>query len=215
MQGIKNFSKKLKNKSQNEEKEESDSIALDRESVESSENNRIDSYYCSPYQEQVPKSPVKQAVKQYEKEITTEPINEITNARISILKDKVICRLCQDKKSNNDQYIILSCNHVYHIRCLYNEYYNNAPVTDKEYIESRDCLNCNEKVQPEDLMCLHSKFLNLTKDDMTVYEDTITKLEEQLRKVKNELSKSYDVRQRVQLQRDKCKQIVNTLTMLM
>lgn len=175
----------------------------DRESVASvstsTDDLRINSYY---YNSQNPQQ-------------TREPVSEVNQVRASILRDKVICRLCQDTKDTNDNYIILPCKHVYHIKCLYNEYYTTGPVIDKEYIESRVCLTCNTQVPQEDLLFLHSKFLACSKDDMVVYDNTINKLEEQLKKVKDELSKSYDARQRIQLQRERCKQIVNNITLLM
>ena len=125
------------------------------------------------------------------------------------------CNLCNDK---NGPFLILSCNHIFHIKCLvevnFKDIYN-YPILDTEYFESRRCVTCNENMQTEDLMYLHSKFLSSTKTLINKHQNSIENLENQLKQLKNELRTCYDYKHKLEQEREKSKQIVSVLTTMM
>lgn len=125
------------------------------------------------------------------------------------------CNLCNDK---NGPFLILSCNHIFHIKCLvevnFKDIYN-YPILDTEYFESRRCVTCNENMQTEDLMYLHSKFLSSTKTLICKHQHSIENLENQLKQLKNELRTCYDYKHKLEQEREKSKQIVSVLTTMM
>jgi hypothetical protein len=133
----------------------------------------------------------------------------------SHLTENHTCNICNDK---NGPFLILSCNHIFHIKCLvevnFKDIYN-YPILDTEYFESRRCATCNENMQTEDLMYLHSKFLSSTKKLIGKHQNSIDNLENQLKQLKNELRTCYDYKHKLEQEREKSKQIVSVLTTMM
>jgi hypothetical protein len=130
-------------------------------------------------------------------------------------KEDHTCNICNDKCG---PFIILSCNHIFHIKCLAEVNFTDIykyPVIDTEYFESRHCTVCNETMQTEDLMYLHSKFLSSTKKLITKHQTSIEHLENQLRQIKVELRTCYDYKHKLEQEREKSKQIVSVLTTMM
>lgn len=129
-------------------------------------------------------------------------------------ENNYICNVCNQK---NGTFIILGCNHIFHIKCLVEDNYKdvyNYPI-DTEYFESRHCQVCNETIQTEDLMFLHSKFLSSTKKLILRHENSIENLEAQLKQIKSELRTCYDYKHKLEQQREKSKQIVTVLSTMM
>jgi hypothetical protein len=128
------------------------------------------------------------------------------------------CQICLKEKNNKENFIILSCNHVFHIYCLADVHYNDEhkySVIDEQYLSSRNCPTCNVSLQSEELMFLHSKFLASTKDKVESHSQNITCLESQFNKIKDELRACYEYKQKLDIEREKSKQIVTSLmTML-
>jgi hypothetical protein len=125
------------------------------------------------------------------------------------------CKLCFNKTDTNDNYIILSCNHIFHIKCLAEIQFNDIykfHVIDEEYFKTRKCMVCNKLLQTEELLFLHSKFLNNTKNLIENHDLSIKKFEKQLSDVKEELRICYNYKHKLQHEREKSKQIVNALT---
>ena len=99
------------------------------------------------------------------------------------------CKICSDNTSKN--YLILSCNHIFHIKCLAESHFKDIydfPLIDSEYFDSRKCPCCNEQLQTEELMYLHGKFLSGTKKLISKHQNSIEHLESQLNQIKNENS---------------------------
>lgn len=129
---------------------------------------------------------------------------------------KLNCGIC--KTQNKGSFIVLSCNHVFHVACLaethFTDVYNYA-VIDSDYFSTRKCQCCGNRLQTEELMFLHSKFLSSTKDRLESHQNAVVGLEERMNKLKEELKVCYEYKHKLECDREKSKQIVSTLlTML-
>jgi hypothetical protein len=127
------------------------------------------------------------------------------------------CKLC-NTKNTNENYMILSCNHIFHIRCLAESNFKDIyqyPIIDQEYFSHRKCLVCSEQLQQEELLYLHGKFLTNTKGLIKKHQSSIDNLEAQLKRIKDELRTCYEYKHRLEQQREKSKQIVSILTTTM
>lgn len=127
-----------------------------------------------------------------------------------------ICEYCDNKGSGS--FIILSCNHIFHIKCLTEMNLKDIykyPILDTEYFESRKCSVCDENIQTEDMLYLHSKFLSSTKKLIFNHEHSIDHLENQLRQIKSELRTCYEYKHKLEQEREKSKQIVSVLSTMM
>ncbi|NBO99325.1 MAG: hypothetical protein EBU90_04250 [Proteobacteria bacterium] len=124
------------------------------------------------------------------------------------------CRICDNKSGRQDNYMILSCNHTFHVYCLAETHFNDVykfHVIDSEYFGTRKCLVCNKLMQTEELMFLHSKFLNGTKDRIENHNTKIESLEAKLKDIKEDLRVCYEYKHKLEHEREKSKQIVATL----
>lgn len=137
--------------------------------------------------------------------------NEIENS------NNFCCKLCNNNNNINDNYTILSCNHVFHVYCLVDYHYNDSyrlNMIDSEYFASRKCPTCDKILQTEELMFIHSKFLTYTKDKVESHHKNILNLENQFNKIKEELRICYEYKQKLDNEREKSKQIVTSLMTL-
>lgn len=129
------------------------------------------------------------------------------------------CNLCENKQNVKDNYIILTCGHIYHIRCLVENHYTDSNkyggVIDEEYFNSRCCLVCNKQMEMEDILYIHNKFYKNTKEYLIKQQDDIERLDKQITKLKDELRNLYEYRQKLERQKDKSKQITVTINTLM
>jgi hypothetical protein len=126
------------------------------------------------------------------------------------------CKICSDNTSKN--FLILSCNHIFHIKCLAESHFKDIyefPIIDSEYFDSRTCPCCDEQLQTEELMYLHGKFLSGTKKLISKHQNSIEHLESQLKQIKNELRTCYDYKHKMEKESEKSKQIVSVLTTMM
>jgi hypothetical protein len=135
----------------------------------------------------------------------------------SYCQDKIACKVCFNKCERADAYVILSCNHVFHIRCLAETHFNDTykfHVIDSEYIESRRCLVCEKPLETEEILFLHSKFLNSTKSHLEMHQSKIKNLEHKFQMLKDEIKSCYEYKNKLDYDREKSKQIVNSLMTL-
>lgn len=126
----------------------------------------------------------------------------------------VLCGIC-NSNSKNDNFIILSCNHLFHIKCMVESEFDDIykfNALDKEFFTNRKCKQCNVQLQTEELLFLHGKFLSSTKNNLESHQKSIANLEAQMNKIKEELRVCYNYSHKLEQQREKSKQIVTTLT---
>ena len=117
----------------------------------------------------------------------------------------ICCNLCKDD-INQSAFIILSCNHIFHITCLADIFFEdiyNHDILNEEYFENINCSTCNCKLEVEEIMFLHSKFISNTKILIRNHETSIDNLENQLKQIKNELRTCYDYKHKLEKQREK------------
>lgn len=141
--------------------------------------------------------------------------NDRHTTRISN-QENFSCKICSDNTTKN--FLILSCNHIFHINCLAESHFKDIyefPLIDSEYFDSRKCPCCNEQLQTEELMYLHGKFLSGTKKLISKHQNSIEHLESQLNQIKNELRTCYDYKHKMEKESEKSKQIVSILTTMM
>lgn len=139
------------------------------------------------------------------------PINNPLNEEVKCLVKKYNCDLCDNE--NTDNFIILPCAHIFHIKCLADTHLING-IIDEEFLITRVCLVCNVTIEIEDLLYIHNKFYRNTKEYITKHQETVDKLNKQMTKIKDELRICYESQQKLELQRSKCKQITVTINTL-
>jgi len=125
----------------------------------------------------------------------------------------VTCEICKDEGTSKN-YIILSCNHIFHINCLVKCHYKDVfdyPVIDNDFFENRKCTICNTKLELEQIMYLHGTFMSNTKNLLTNHQYSIENLEGQLKQLKVELRILYDYKHKLEKEREKSKQIISIL----
>jgi hypothetical protein len=141
------------------------------------------------------------------------------NISISQRKEQLSCSICRiQRQGKNDNYIVLSCNHIFHVCCLTENHFVDIMdynIIDQEYFRTRKCPTCFKALETEELMFLHSKFLTGTKERMTNHDLAIESLENRLKVLKEELRTCYDYKHKLEREREKSKQIVTTLMTMM
>ncbi len=133
----------------------------------------------------------------------------------NVNENTLSCTICNNK-SNKGSFIILSCNHIFHVQCLAEAHFKdnviyNYSVIDNAYFSTRKCQCCGQELQSEELIFMHSKFLSITKDRLESHQTTVASLEDNINKMKEELKICYDYKQKLECDREKSKQIVKTL----
>lgn len=149
----------------------------------------------------------------------TESIKSLPSSTITENEKKFVCELCKNCRDTNDPYIILGCQHIYHIICLaeyqFDENSNVKPIIDGDYCSSRECPTCQSKLCLEDLLFLHTKFLSNTKQNIEQHQKSIDSLELQMQKLKEELNICYKYKGKLENQRERAKVIVSNITALL
>jgi hypothetical protein len=133
-------------------------------------------------------------------------------------RDSHICNLCCNQNSTKDTFMILNCQHIFHIKCLVDNHYidaNKFGVIDEEYLNSRKCTVCNKQMEMEDILYIHNKFYKNTKEYITKQDEIIKQLDKQMIKLKDELRTCYEYKQKLEHQREKSRQITVTINTLM
>lgn len=129
------------------------------------------------------------------------------------------CGLCKiQKQGKNDNFIVLSCNHIFHVCCLTENHFTDImewSIIDQEYFRTRKCTTCFKQLETEELMFLHSKFLAGTKERLSSHDISIENLENRLKVLKEELRTCYEYKHKLEREREKSKQIVATLMTMM
>ena len=129
-----------------------------------------------------------------------------------------VCNLCCNQSTIKDTFMILSCQHIFHIKCLVDNHYidaNRFGVIDEEYLNSRKCTVCNKQMEMEDILYIHNKFYKNTKGYITKQDEIISQLDKQMTKLKDELRTCFEYKQKLEHQREKSRQITVTINTLM
>lgn len=133
-------------------------------------------------------------------------------------REEHTCNLCHNQHQIKDSFMILTCGHIFHIRCLVDSHYTDANrygVIDEEYLSSRKCCVCSKQMEMEDILYIHNKFYRNTKEYITKQDDIIDALDKQMTKLKEELRVCYEYKQKLEHQREKSRQITVTINTMM
>ena len=128
-----------------------------------------------------------------------------------------ICETC-NQSSSNSQFIILNCNHIFHINCLAKIQLTNAincPVIDNEsFFNKVKCSTCNDPLESSEIMMIHNKFYKGTSVFINDHNKTINKLESQINVLKEEMKVCMEYKQKLEFEQQKSKQILTLLNTL-
>lgn len=162
-------------------------------------------------------SSIKKGLLQSDSQHPLESQQPLESPQLSGSPANICCKSCNDD-INQSTCIILSCNHIFHVTCLADIFFKdiyNYDILNEEYFENIRCTSCDGKLEVEEMMFLHSKFLSSTKSLIQNHENSIDTLESQLKQIKNELRTCYDYKHKLEKQREKSKQIVSILNTIM
>ena len=90
-----------------------------------------------------------------------------------------VCEMCCE--SNDIPFIILNCNHIYHIICLANEqieYSRQCQIIDNDTFFSKMKCNCGELLESSEIMMIQNKFYKGTDNYIQTHDIKINKLDE-------------------------------------
>ena len=125
-----------------------------------------------------------------------------------------ICEMC-NTSSSNSQFIILNCNHIFHIDCLAKIQLTNAKncqIIDTEtFFNKVKCHTCNDPLESSEIMMIHNKFYKGTSDFIKNHNKTIDKLEVQINGLKEEMKTCMEYKQKLEFDQNKSKQILTLL----
>jgi len=88
-----------------------------------------------------------------------------SNGNGPVTSPNFTCKLCNNKSGQDGNFILLSCNHVFHVHCLAENHFSDImkySVIDNEYFNSRKCPVCLKQIETEELAFLHRKFQKST-----------------------------------------------------
>lgn len=119
---------------------------------------------------------------------------------------ELVCSMC--KQDNKKSLIILSCGHIFHINCLGEAHAQNKKgVIDKEFLLSQECDVCHKQIDLEDISHIHNKYLKSLKTSIEEKDTDISLLNKKMSIIKEDLRIFYELKQRLESQRDVSKQI--------
>lgn len=124
----------------------------------------------------------------------------------NIIENELKCNLCN--KNNNDNFIILNCNHTIHIKCIALEQHN---LILNEIENKINCSICNQKLEYEDVLLIHIKYNRKIKNIILDKEEEINKLEIQLNNIKDELKTCNYYKDKIKIKSNKSQNIINII----
>jgi len=134
--------------------------------------------------------------------------NISSNIRTEEYTKNIQCLYCNN--DNNNQFIILSCNHTFHIKCLANVMNINILIDD-EFLNSIYCQECNTKLDSSEILFIYNKFYKETNEYLVNCNNKIKNLEKELNNIKNELKINLEYKQKLEHTKEQSKIIILTL----
>lgn len=125
-----------------------------------------------------------------------------------------VCEMCSTSSSNS-QFIILNCNHIFHIDCLAKIQLTdakNCQIIDNEtFFNKVKCNTCNDQLESSEIMMIHNKFYKGTSSFIKNHNKNIDKLELQINALKEEMKTCIEYKQRLEFEQQKSKEILTLL----
>jgi hypothetical protein len=128
-----------------------------------------------------------------------------------------VCETC-NMSSSNSQFIILNCNHIFHINCLAKLQLKNAincqVIDNDSFFNKVKCSTCNDPLESSEIMMIHNKFYKGTSVFINDHNKTLNKLESQINVLKEEMKVCMEYKQKLEFEQQKSKQILTLLNTL-
>jgi hypothetical protein len=128
-----------------------------------------------------------------------------------------VCETC-NMSSSNSQFIILNCNHIFHINCLakiqLTDAMNCQIIDNDTFFNKIKCSTCNDQLESSEIMMIQNKFYKGTSIFITNHNKTINKLESQINNLKEEMKVCMEYKQKLEYEQQKSKQILTLLNNL-
>lgn len=125
------------------------------------------------------------------------------------------CCLCSSNATSAGSFVVLSCNHVYHIKCLVDVQLIDVykyPSINEEYLNTLTCQKCSKKMSMEEILFIHSKFISETNTILEKFNEILEKLDNQLKSLKEEVRASYDYKFKLKRASENSKQITSIVS---
>ena len=123
-----------------------------------------------------------------------------------------VCEMCSE--SNDNPFIILNCNHIYHIICLANEqieYSKQCQIIDNDTFFNKMKCNCGELLESSEIMMIQNKFYKNTDYYIQTHDIKINKLDDQINLLKEQMKTCIEYKQKLEFEKQKSKQIITLL----
>lgn len=151
---------------------------------------------------------------QYEHSVTDHSsMNSNSNSNFNYTKPMFTCNICNI--SNSDSFIVLGCNHVFHIKCLASDQLNlsrKCEIIDNEsFFNLIKCNCCGYLLDSTEILHIQLKNYKSSNTYLTLHIDKINKLEEQLNKLKDELQDCVVYKQKIEFEQTRSKDIITFL----
>ncbi len=123
------------------------------------------------------------------------------------------CFICKNQKSKENR-IVLTCEHSFHIKCIVDRM-EVPPFIDEEVLKKFKCLNCDKVMDYTEISFIYNKFLMNSKKTIEEYDGKINALDSELQILKNELRSCYEIKKRLEIQKENAKQVVLTINTIL
>lgn len=122
------------------------------------------------------------------------------------------CEIC--KNITDSQFIILSCNHTFHINCLVEYYiidFVQVEEINETFIHSKKCIKCDTIIDPVDAYHSHLKYISSTKISLENFKTQIDRIDRDLSNLNKEKITCLGYKHRIEKTRDRCEHIMEVL----
>lgn len=128
-------------------------------------------------------------------------------------KPMFTCNICNI--SNSDYFIVLGCNHVFHIKCLASDQLNLSRkceiIDNQSFFNLIKCNCCGYLLDSTEILHIQLKNYKSSNTYLTSHIDKIKKLEGQLNKLKDELQDCVVYKQKIEFEQTRSKDIITFL----
>ena len=115
--------------------------------------------------------------------------------------NKIVCEICTNVDTSKHFIILSECNHVYHISCIIDEFYNTIDHENdinKEFFSKLTCFKCNKHIQYADVFSIYSKLFENNKKSVSSLKQRKNNLEQQLENITKEMDCVNECMQKIQ-----------------
>jgi hypothetical protein len=123
------------------------------------------------------------------------------------------CQICN--KTRSDNFIILNCNHTFHINCLANFHHGYVHVAyhpdQTDVHDMINCAYCHHPIDDLELKYLHNKFYNNVNRNIININQTLKKLQNKIKKIQQSIIETEHHREELLVEQERSKAILNSM----